>query len=202
MSWTQTPSEKRTFHNHSWTGWTIECEPYWTILQKMHCKKSTDVLCFEECLGLRHWKHFVFIGKNCSDNSHSMKKTGNNLFFKQMFDISEELIVGQSDEIFGVTPINWIDSMKWSSVSRMQRFTFSHILCYVLEGWIRTQDQILFWNSSSSGLKNSSQSRPLDTIDGEPMEFCSSKKSENSWTKWANQINSKGELCSCRCSVT
>ena len=61
-----------------------------------------------------------------------------------MFDTSEKLIVGQSDEIFGVTPINWEDSffmetkylwsmMKKSSVSRMQRFTYFQILCYVLE---------------------------------------------------------------------
>ena len=38
------------------------------------------------------------------------KKTGNNLTMKQMFDISEKLIVGQSEEIYGVTPINWEDS--------------------------------------------------------------------------------------------
>ena len=29
---------------------------------------------------------------------------------KQMFDISEKLIVGQSDEIYGVNTINWEDS--------------------------------------------------------------------------------------------
>ena len=29
---------------------------------------------------------------------------------KQMFDVSEKLIDGQSDEIYGVTPINWVDS--------------------------------------------------------------------------------------------
>ena len=28
----------------------------------------------------------------------------------QQIDISEKLIVGQSDEIYGVTPINWEDS--------------------------------------------------------------------------------------------
>ena len=54
------------------------------------------------------WKMFmsstleasVFIGKNYSENLHSIKKTGNDLTLKQMFDISEKLIVGQSDEIF------------------------------------------------------------------------------------------------------
>ena len=29
---------------------------------------------------------------------------------KRMFDISEKLIVGQIDEIYGVNPINWEDS--------------------------------------------------------------------------------------------
>ena len=49
----------------------------------------------------------VFMGKNYSENLISIKNTGNNLTMKQMFDISEKLIVGQSDEIFGVTPIDW-----------------------------------------------------------------------------------------------
>ena len=60
---------------------------------------------------------------------------------KQMFDISEKLIAGQSDEIFGVTAIGKIlhgnnylwSMMKKSSVSRMQRFAYFQILCYVLE---------------------------------------------------------------------
>ena len=33
-----------------------------------------------------------------------------------MFDISEKLIVGQSDEIYGVNPINWVDS-SWNQLS-------------------------------------------------------------------------------------
>ena len=43
-------------------------------------------------------------------------------------------------------------TMKKSPVSRMQRFTYSQFLCYVLERWIRIQYQILFgsdsWNVS------------------------------------------------------
>ena len=41
----------------------------------------------------------VFMGKNYSENLHSIKNTGNNLTLKQMFDISEKLKVGQPDEI-------------------------------------------------------------------------------------------------------
>ena len=52
----------------------------------------------------------VFMGKNYSENLQSIKNIGNNFILKQMFDISEKLLVGQSDEIFGVTPIYWEDS--------------------------------------------------------------------------------------------
>ena len=52
----------------------------------------------------------VFMGKNYSDNLHSIKKSGGNLDLKQQFDIFEKLIVDQPDEIFGVSQINWEDS--------------------------------------------------------------------------------------------
>ena len=48
----------------------------------------------------------VFMGKNYSDNLHSIKNTGENLTLKQMFEISEQLILEQSDEIFGVKYID------------------------------------------------------------------------------------------------
>ena len=48
--------------------------------------------------------------KNYSDNLHSIKDTGKDLTMKQMFDISEQLISGQSDEIYGVNTITWDDS--------------------------------------------------------------------------------------------
>ena len=50
----------------------------------------------------------VFMVKNYPDNLHSIKNTGKDLTMKQTFDISEKLVVGQSDLYF-------------------------HILCYVLE---------------------------------------------------------------------
>ena len=48
----------------------------------------------------------VFMGKNYLDNLHSIKTSGKDLTMKQMFDMSEKLIVVQSDEIYGVTTIN------------------------------------------------------------------------------------------------
>ena len=61
--------------------------------------------------------------------------------------------------------------MKKSSVSRMQRFMYFQILCYVLERWNRTQHQILLGEDKLTRFKSSSQYRTLDTVDGEPMEF-------------------------------
>ena len=54
----------------------------------------------------------VFMGKNYEDNLHSIKCTGEDLTLKQMFDISEQLILEQLDEIFGVSQISWENSME------------------------------------------------------------------------------------------
>ena len=51
----------------------------------------------------------VFMEKNYSDKLHYIKNT-EDLTMKQMFDTSEELIVGQSEEIYGVRTIYWEDS--------------------------------------------------------------------------------------------
>ena len=51
---------------------------------------------------------------------------------KQMFDISEKLIVGQSDEIYGVKTISWEDS-SWkqlSLVSDEKVISLSHAKVY------------------------------------------------------------------------
>ena len=42
----------------------------------------------------------VFMGKNYSDNLHAIKNTGENLTSKKMFEISEQLMLELSDEIF------------------------------------------------------------------------------------------------------
>ena len=72
-------------------------------------------------------------GKNYSENLHSIKNTGNNLTWKQSFDISQKLIVGQSDEIFGVSPTNWEDS-SWKQLSLVndeEVISLSHAKVYV-----------------------------------------------------------------------
>ena len=92
---------------------------------------------------------YVFhIGSICIHGKELLRQftfhqnTGNNLTMKQMFDMSEKLIVGQSDDIFGVSQINWEDS-PWRQLSLVKDeevISLSHakvhvfqILCYVLE---------------------------------------------------------------------
>ena len=54
-------------------------------------------------------------GKNYSDNLHSIKNT-EDLTMKQMFDLSENLITEQSDEIYGMSTIKWEHS-SWKHLS-------------------------------------------------------------------------------------
>ena len=119
------------------------------------------------------------MGKNYTDNLRSIKNTVNNLTLKQMFDKSEKLIVGQSDEIFGVTPINWDDS-SWKhfslvkdeeviSLSHAKVSIFSDSLCLGKVNQNPTSNSA--WEEQMSWFKDSPQYRTLDTIDGEPMEF-------------------------------
>ena len=72
------------------------------------------------------------MGKNHSENLRSIKNT-EDFTMKQMFDISEKLIVGQSDEIYGVNPINWEDSL-WKQLSLVndeEVISLSHAKVYV-----------------------------------------------------------------------
>ena len=75
----------------------------------------------------------VFMGKNYSDNLHSIKNTGENLTLKQMFEISEQLILEQSDEIFWVSQISW-ESSPWKQLSLVNDedvISLSHAKVYV-----------------------------------------------------------------------
>ena len=99
---------------------------------------------------------------------------------KQMFDISEKLIVGQSDEICGMTPINWEDST-WKHLSLVgdeEVISLSHAKVYVFSDSVlclgkanQNPQSDTVWEDKLTWFKSSSQYRILDTIDGEPMEF-------------------------------
>ena len=71
----------------------------------------------------------MFMVKNYSDNLHSVKNTGENLTSKKMFEISDQLILEHSDEIFGASQISWEDS-PWRQFL-MQRF----ILRFCVVSW-------------------------------------------------------------------
>ena len=121
----------------------------------------------------------VFMGKNYSDIWHSVSYT-EYLTIKQMFDLSENLISEQSDEIFGVKTINWEDS-SWKHLSLIgdeqaisllntKVCVFSDsVLCL---GKINENPQShIAWEDSLTWFKSSPEYRAVDRIDGEPMEF-------------------------------
>ena len=68
----------------------------------------------------------VFMGKNYSDNLHSIKNTEENITSKQMF-------VEQSDETFGGSQISW-ESSPWKQLSLVndeEVISLSHAKAYV-----------------------------------------------------------------------
>ena len=99
---------------------------------------------------------------------------------KQMFDISEKLIVEQSDEIYGVNAINWEDS-SWKHLSLIgdeEVISHSHAKVYVLSDSVlclgkmnQNPESNTVWEEKLTWFKSLSQYRTLDIIDGEPMEF-------------------------------
>ena len=164
----------------------------------------------------------IFMGKNYSENLRSIKNTGNNPTMKQMFDISEKLIVGQSDEIYAVNLSNWEDSL-WKQISLVsdeEVISLSHAKVYVFSDSVlclgkmnQNPESNTVWERQLDWFKSSSLYRTLDTIDGEPMEFawnifqdsphCSSAtKSKSSCLKRAiHQNNFKDGSSSCRRSM-
>ena len=110
---------------------------------------------------------------------HSIKNTEDHTM-KQMFDISEKLIVEQSDGIFGVSQISWEDSpwKQLSLVNEEEVISLSHAKVYVFSGSVLCLGKVnqnptsnTAWERQLDWFKDSSQYRTLDTIDGKRMEF-------------------------------
>ena len=122
----------------------------------------------------------VFMEKNYSDNWHSIKNAGNNLTLKQMFDISEKLITDESDEIYGMSTINWEHS-SWKYlylVGDEQVISLQHTKVYVFSDSVLCLGKMnedpqssMAWEDRLTWFKSSSEYRTLDRIDGEPVEF-------------------------------
>ena len=119
-----------------------------------------------------------FMGNNYSVTFH--QNTCENITLKKMFEISEQLILKQSDEIFGVSQISWeiscwkqlslVNDEEVISLSLAKVYVFSDsVLCLGKVNQIPTSNAV--WERQLGWFKDSSQYRDLDTIDGEPMEF-------------------------------
>ena len=97
-----------------------------------------------------------------------------------MFEISEQLILEQSDEIFGVSQISW-GSSQWKQLSLVnddEVISLSHAKVYVFSDSVLCLGKVnqnptpnIAWEQQLGWFKDSSQYRILDTIDGEPMQF-------------------------------
>ena len=121
----------------------------------------------------------VFMGKNYSDNWHSIKNTEDHTM-KQMFDISDKLVSEQSDEIYGVKTTDWEDpSWKYLSlVGDEQVISLLHTKVYVFSDSVlclgkmnENPESNSAWEDKLTWIKSSPEYRALDRIDGEPMEF-------------------------------
>ena len=116
---------------------------------------------------------YVFMGKNYSDNLHSIKNSGENLTLKQMFDISEKLIVGQSDEIFGVSQISW-ESSPWKQLSLVNHeevISLSHAKVFVFSDSVLCLGKMnptsnIVWERQLVWFKDSYQHQILFGSDG------------------------------------
>ena len=183
MIWTLTPSQNRTFFLRSRSFLNRVNDRLRKILDHSSEDAMQDIEKFSMICGMfmsPTLEASVFMGKNHSDNAHSIKNTGENLTLKQMFDISEKLVLEQSDEIFGVSQISWEDS-SWKQLSLVndeEVISFSHAKVYVFSDSVLCLGKVIqnptsntVWEQQLDWFKESQQYRTLDTIDGEPMEL-------------------------------
>ena len=121
----------------------------------------------------------VFMEKNYSDNLHSIKNT-EDLTLKQMFDISEKLINEQSDDIYGISTINW-EGSSWkyfSLIGDEEVISLLHTKVYVLSDSVLCLGKMnenpqsnIAWEDRLTWFKSSPEYKALDKIGGDPLEF-------------------------------
>ena len=119
-------------------------------------------------------------GKDLLSQFRFHQKYRGNLTSKQIFEMSEQLILEKSDGIFGVSQISW-DISPWkqlSLVSDEEVTSLSHAKVYVFSDSVLCLGKVnqnpisnTVWEEQLGWFKDSPQYRTLDTIDGEPMEF-------------------------------
>ena len=124
----------------------------------------------------------IFMWKEYSENLHSIKnkKTGQDLTMKQMFDISEKLIVEQSDEIYGVNTINW----EWFC---METFIFGqwwrNRLTVARKGLRIFGFCVMLWKDEREPTIKCCLGRQVDVV----QEFTTTQSFGHNWW-WANGI--------------
>ena len=133
----------------------IDCERCWTVLQKMQCKTSTNVLWFRWMFMSSTLEASVFMVKELLRQfTFHQKYRGKSHFKANVRDIWKvdswtnqmrflECLKSAGKILHGNSYL-W-SMMKKSSVSFMQRFMCSQILCYVLERWITTSTSNTAW---------------------------------------------------------
>ena len=99
---------------------------------------------------------------------------------KQMFEISEQLITEQSDEINGRSTMNWENS-SWKYLSLVgdeEAISLLHTKVYVFSDSVLCLGNVnenpqsnIAWKEWLTWFKSSPEYKALDKIDGEPMEF-------------------------------
>ena len=208
--WTLTPPQNRTFLwnlVHSWIEWMIDCERCWNVLQKIQCKTLINVLWFWWMFMSSTVEASVFMGKNYSDNLHSIRNTRANLTLKQMFGDSCTVDIGTiswdfwsvSNQLGKFSKETVISGQWWRSHQPLacKGLCILRFCVMLWKGESEPNIKILLGNDSFIGSKihhntelwtqltenrwNSSGIFPQDSL-----HCSSSKKSKSSWTKWAN----------------
>ena len=113
----------------------------------------------------------VFMGKNFSDNLRSIKNTGKDLTMKQMFDVSEKVIMSTINwEHFSWKYLSLVGDEQVISPLRTKVYVFSDsVLCLGKVSEILQSN--IAWEDRLKWFKTTQECRALDRIDGEPMEF-------------------------------
>ena len=122
----------------------------------------------DECLCLRHYKHLYSWEKNTQTIYIPSEIQGKDLTMKQMFDISEKLILERSHQIFGVSQISW-ETSPWRQLSLVndeEVISLSHAKVYVFSDSVlclgkmhQNPESNTVWEDKLTWFKSSSQYR-------------------------------------------
>ena len=196
----------------------IDCERCWTVLQNMQCKTSTNVLWFGECLSST-LEASVLMGRNNSDKLHSidnyMEKSHCKADVRDVWNVDSGTIRWDfwsvSNRLGKFSMETVISGQWWRSHQSLARKGLCFLRFCVMFWKGESEPKIKYCLGTAVGLVQ--RFITLQSIGHNwrrKMEFewnislhcSSSKKTKSTWTKWANQNNSKDELSSCRCSMT